>query len=280
MPHECILVVGENVEDQLMEWGYWNEPNPEDLIYVDVEDELQADANHVITEDDYEYRTHVRYSNEEISLKYNERYKNNPLNKTRLEFHGGGDFEKFAKSWLGGCYVRHPETNRACEAYNPKNKCEGFEIGGFFMLKAKENANFDVCEDRRYYDYNSLYGFSFLKKDIDFDAMWRESKEENIQKYHELREEIDSLTDVRDIERLEFWCDINDDDTEETFVERHALTSLPVSKILCNGVFYEADRWDPHLKTFVEHEDWNTFVQEFVDSLDGDALMTIVDFNV
>lgn len=130
MSHFSVLVPADDVndlEDRLLPFmeNCCGTPPYDYMTFFDEEDKLQEQAKEIITADSHTGEKHPE-----------------SVGKTRLEFYGDGDFDKFCEEWAG--LSRDPLEGRIGAWQNPNAKWDWYSVGGrwtgYLQLKQPSTA--------------------------------------------------------------------------------------------------------------------------------------------
>lgn len=313
MSHFTVLVIGDDVEKQLQPYHEYECTGIEDEYVVDVnkDDEVKEYLEREIF-------VGPRKDNGQVDYQYYEERAIENLSEwekmTQLEyFQSQGktseEIDEEVSEWHG---FKKKEDGSWYRKTNPNSKWDWWVVGGrwagFFKMKpdgegeAGSSGFFGAPARTGYVDV-------VKKKDIDFDAMFKETVEKAEKEYDgvynvikdlpvaeswkSVRERFEKIDDAREFyhkqERVEAlrkhdtWAELDEFQIDrETYIERQKNRTLSTYAIVKDSKWYAKGEmgWWAVSTNEVEQDDWNKKVMELIESVPDDTLFTLVDCHI
>jgi hypothetical protein len=237
MSHFSVLVVGENPEEQLAPFQENNMGN-HPCCFLEFED---------CTED---YRRDAEEIEEDPEAN----------GKTRLEYYGQGDFDKFCKEW-DGC-GRDPITGKYGRWENPNAKWDWYKLAGRFSGKLIRR-NGTKADDALLTNGSDL--------SVDWDAMKSTEMQYALKEWERFQKLLKTDASPRDF-YFEFGLGIGADrekiPTEELFIKQ--FSSIATFAVVIDKTWHQKAGmgWFGSLSNEKSIDDWNSEFLAIVDNLD------------
>lgn len=290
MSHYCVLVIGENPEEQLA-------PFDENL---DVPRYVKLTKEQVISKgrkdiEDYKNGTYAKY------LENPKEYKESCSNKGHIEYLE----EEFPKklAWSDEEIYQDEiqyedeadigEDGEVYSTYNPKSKWDWYQLGGRYSgrIILKDNAtgtlgdltllaSDDYKKEHEQWKHTGAKVDQAYKRDIDFEKMLQDRIYTAKEEYAKFKKEL--LLAKTDEERINicFWNNIKLDTTEEQFLD--SVTAFSSFAVLKDGVWYERGGmgWWGVVSNEKDVKEWQSEFDKLLKSLPDDTLLSIYDCHI
>lgn len=313
MSHFTVLVIGDDIEEQLQPYHEYESTGIEDEYVIEVnkdnevkeflEEELYVGINKETNELDYHYNE--KNANETLhEWKKTSRYKyflQKGLTEEEIEDQVG-EYNGFKKKEDGSWYRKT----------NPNAKWDWWTVGGrwsgFFKLKPGSKGE---VGDSGVFGQPAKKGYadSVLKKDIDFESMFKDAEEEAIEKYDRIyelikdtpiaetwkstRERIKNIDDARQfynsqervikLKKHNPFADVEDYQIDrDTFIQRAKNGAISTYAIVKDNQWYSKGKmgWWGISSDEIDQDEWNKKVMELIESVPDDTLFTLVDCHI
>ena len=248
MSHFTVLVVGDDIDEQLIPFEESPENGSPYLVFADREDEVKLKyetekATRKVGADGKSYwpwEKEVKDSTEDVKISFRQLYHT---------------FEAFAEEYYG--YEKNSETERYGYWHNPDAKWDWYAIGGRW-------SNFFKLKDGTYAD-------SAKKKDIDFEVMKEEA-------YQKRLEEWDSMIGKYDEKMRETLYGIKPTDAKESYAAKGK--SVTTFAVLKDGKWYERGSMGFWAIVSNEKIGWEDEFNKLLESIPDDETITLVDCHI
>ena len=284
MSHFTVLVIGDNPEEQLAPFQENNMGDcPEE--YLEFFDDEEAYRN------EYEHTTMhaVRSPSGEVMYRYDERFEKNTADGLEIVIPPDHEilevpiselyktFDDYMENYYGTC--KDKETGKYGYWENPRAKWDWYSLGGrwnnFFILKPGARGN---AGEVGLGSGPAIAGHAdqALKKDIDWKSMQQRSEIEAIKNWYEAE-------GMSEEQRL-YSYDIHEGEPREDYIERRKKSSYVTFAVLMDGEWHQ--RGELHMYMFgavsneKDPEDWYEIVNNLIDSLPDDTLLSVYDCHI
>lgn len=288
MSHFTVMVIGNNPEDQLAPYDESIQTEPR--VRGEVSEEEKQRMIEYYKEKGIEYPT------------FDELY------------------EKKSVDWNGNSWEKRDGVWVEVTTYNPKSKWDWYQLGGRWtgFLKLKEGADGEVGERGiMTTDAEDGYVDAALKKDIDIEGMRIEEAEKAAKRYDEVMSYIGHTEPntpwdvfVEKVKNKEITIDeareqyhaqprlvaVEENQKElgfmfdadrflvskEEYVERARNGALSTFALVKDGEWYEKGEmgWFAMVSNEMDENEWNKKVNELLDTLEDDTLISIYDCHI
>lgn len=247
MSHFCVIVIGDNVEQQLQPYHEYGCTGIDDeyVIDVDVTDQARADF---------------------------------------AEMGKGRSFEQFVEDWYGR---QPNADGRVIEHTNPNAKWDWWVIGGrwsgWLGRDQGRRSEFDLDGLRDRATAKALADYDRYHPGIDPpDAPWAEFRQ-RYASIEEAREAWWSHPFCAALRQADVWLEPDDFMCDrDTYAARARVNAVVPFALVAEGQW--AARGDMGWWATVSNErpegEWEAFVNHMLDNLDGDTLLTVVDCHI
>lgn len=313
MSHFTVLVIGDDVEKQLQPYHEYECTGTEDEYVVDVnkDDEVKKYLDREI---------YVGTNKETGKLDYHffEERANEKLNDwkiiTQLEYFQsqGMTQEEIDEEIADNEGVKKKEDGSWYQRTNPNSKWDWWVVGGRWsgFLKLKEGAEGETGSPG-FFGSPAEDGYVdiAMKKDIDFEGMFKEKEEKAIEEYDKVykiikdtpvaeswksvRERLTNIEEAREFyrgqERVKaFSKDYPFNDLEDfqvdkdVYIRRQRAQAISTYAIVKDSKWFAKGEmgWWAVSTNEIEQDEWNQKVLELIESVPDDTLFTLVDCHI
>lgn len=313
MSHFTVLVIGDNVEEQLQPYHEYECTGIEDQYVVNVNKD-----NEVKEHLERELFVGPRKDNGKMDYQFFEERANENLSEwkkmTQLEYYQseGKTQEEIDEEIADNEGVKKGEDGSWYRKTNPNSKWDWWVIGGRWsgFLKLKEGAEgetgspgfFGTPAEDGYVD-------SAMKKDIDFDGMFKDAEDKATVEYDKVhniikdtpvaetwesvRKRFDDISDARKFYReqervvklneVDMWANLDEYQVErDVFIQRSRANAISTYAIVKDSKWYAKGEmgWWAISTNEVDQDEWNKKVLELIESVPDDTLFTLVDCHI
>jgi hypothetical protein len=253
MSHFCVLVIGNDVEEQLAKYQENNMGDcPEEYLeFIDTTDEVLTKAYEVIPDEEYYQKHHPK-----------------GIEKTYLEYFGDGNLDTFAYDYYG--FSRY--GNKYGYKSNPNAKWDSWKIGGSwkgYLLKKDGSLTSQACKSD--IDFNKMYANKLDAADADWEKFLAYKEDPNFRPLTAYLEF--GVKNIGGVDNLDNFI------PESYLSYKTRLTSIATFAVIKDGIWYEKGEmgWWCQVNNEKSTEDWDSEFWSLINSLSDDTLLTIVD---